>query len=156
MARPPLRQLLADESGMTLIELMIVTFILGILLSIAVPSYLGLKQRSYQSAAKSNLRATLPAIYEYGLDNSPNSRNDPDATISTSDAGYDNVDESLIKGQYDPTLDTSTFVIRGSGSSFCAYTWVNAWTASQKGPGAPIDITLNSDFDSDPTVCGAS
>ena len=44
--------------------------IIGILLAIAVPSYLGFKTRAEKSAAQSNVRAAIPAAEAYFADNS--------------------------------------------------------------------------------------
>ena len=51
-----------DEGGFTLIELMIVIGIIAILLSVAMPTFLGTRQKAQDRAAQADLRAGLTAI----------------------------------------------------------------------------------------------
>jgi type IV pilus assembly protein PilA len=52
----------AAEEGFTLVELMVVVLILAILIGIAVPTFLGARQKAQDRAAQANLRTGLTAI----------------------------------------------------------------------------------------------
>ncbi|HEV8424084.1 MAG TPA: type II secretion system protein [Actinomycetes bacterium] len=56
------------EGGFTLIELMVVVLIIAILIAIAIPTFLGARQRAQDRAAQSNLRNALTAEKTYYTD----------------------------------------------------------------------------------------
>jgi prepilin-type N-terminal cleavage/methylation domain-containing protein len=58
-----------NQSGFTLIELMVVVMIIAILVGIAIPAFLGARKRAQDTAVKSNLRNALGTAQTIFTDN---------------------------------------------------------------------------------------
>jgi type IV pilus assembly protein PilA len=64
-----LRNRIQDDKGFTLIELMVVVLIIAILIAIAIPTFLGLRERAQDRAAQAELRDALTAAKAFYTDN---------------------------------------------------------------------------------------
>jgi type IV pilus assembly protein PilA len=99
-----------DEEGFTLIELMVVVLIIAILVAIAIPTFLGARQRAQDKAAQSSLRNSLTAA----------------KTLYTDAEDYTDATVAAL-GDVEPSL---TFVATGVASTGPKEVSVDATSAS--------------------------
>jgi type IV pilus assembly protein PilA len=110
-----------SEGGFTLIELLVVIIIIGILLAIAIPSYLKFRDRANKSAAQANVRASVPAIEAYYADNNTYAGATLSYLQTTYDAGIKNI-----------------LVQSATSTTYCIQSTVGSETWNKSGPGSDI------------------
>jgi prepilin-type N-terminal cleavage/methylation domain-containing protein len=118
----------ANAGGFTLVEVLVTIAILGVLLTIAIPGFIGFVDRANETAAQSDLRAAVPAVETFYSDNGTYTGMKI-ASLRAINAG--------IKLSY-PPADLSK-------STYCLKTTVSAITAWKAGPRGGVVSTKPAD-----------
>ena len=115
------KRLTGKEEGFTLIELLVVIVILGILMAIAVPAYMGFVDRANKAAAQANVRSAVDSVAAYYQDMN----------------SYSGLNMTSLLA-IDPGIKLNSSPLSGSDTTYCIADKIGKFTFYKNGPAADI------------------
>jgi type IV pilus assembly protein PilA len=94
-----------DERGFTLIEVLVVVFVIGILAAIALPVFLGQREKGFDASAKSDARNAVAQVETCFID----------------ERAYDNCDGPTDRAMYSSEIDWDRITVTSTGIGTAAF-----------------------------------
>jgi type IV pilus assembly protein PilA len=112
-----LRQRMAQESGFTLVELLVVMLILGLLAAIAIPAFFNQRNKATDASAKSAARTAETAIETYSTDHG-GVYNDPVPSAADLQTIEETLNDADLQAPYATATGYTVAVQTGGPSDF--------------------------------------
>jgi type IV pilus assembly protein PilA len=126
-----------DESAFTLIELLVVLIIIGVLLAIAIPSYLGFQKKAQQTAAASDVRQAIPDAEAYYADKNSYAGMDAATLQSDYDSGMQIFAAATSTTSEVPGIVTAA-PLASDSTKYCISAEDGGYWAHVDGPGGQV------------------
>ncbi|MDD5658604.1 MAG: type II secretion system protein GspG [Actinomycetota bacterium] len=114
-----LNNLCRKEKGLSVIELLITIMVIAVLIAIAIPNYLSMKDRIREAATEAEMSNIATALELYNADNGKYPGNDDKWSIDLKDGGY--MSEIPLKDKWNNDYtyiagpDQKTYVLISNG-----------------------------------------